>query len=119
MGKRLDGDSSLLGSWVVWQRLGNAYGVFEAVSAGGLNMRLLSATTSSNPFRPGSIYFGGTDPGRFAVTALHGVSYGRGNRFSCSRKIPLPDIIYLRLSAGNVWRENPYAHRPQTRNRAF
>ena len=49
MRKRLDGDSSLRGSW--WSATLDAYGVFGCFRR-GTNMRLLSATTSSNPSRP-------------------------------------------------------------------
>ena len=56
MRKRLDGDSSLLGSW--FSATLDADGVFESFRR-GTNMRLLSATTSSNPFRPAAFILAG------------------------------------------------------------
>ena len=67
MTKRLDGDSSLCESW--WSATLDAYGVFEVFPPGDKY-----ATAFGNDIiksiPDGSIYFGGTPPGRFLVTAL-------------------------------------------------
>ena len=57
----------------------------------------------------GSIYFGGTDPGRFVVTALM-ESHADGKPFFTLSQNPLRRCNLFTLSAGDVWRENPYAH---------
>jgi hypothetical protein len=67
MRKRLDGDSSLLGSW--WSATLDAYGVFVVFPPGDkYAMAFGNDIIKSIP--AGSIYFGGADPGRFVVTAL-------------------------------------------------
>jgi hypothetical protein len=53
-----------------------------------------SATPSSDPFRTGSIYFGGTDAGRGIVTALSG-SPADADPFFILTQNALADTVYL------------------------
>jgi len=91
MRKRLDGDSSLLGSW--WSATLDAYGVFVVFPPGDKY-----ATAFGNDIiqsiPAGSIYFGGADPGRFAVTALM-ESHADGKPFFALSQNPLADVTYL------------------------
>ncbi len=54
------------------------------------NTPLLSLGTSSTPIPPGSIYFGGMDPGRFLVTGPVQVAGKAVLRFSLSLKMHWP-----------------------------
>ena len=67
MRKRLDGDSSLLGSW--WSATLDAYGVFVVFPPGD-KYAIAFGNDIIKSIPAGSIYFGGADPGRFVVTAL-------------------------------------------------
>ncbi len=67
MRKRLDGDSNLRGSW--WSATLDAYGVFEVFPPGD-KYAIAFGNNIIQSIPDGSIYFGGTSPGRFAVTAL-------------------------------------------------
>jgi len=67
MGKRIDADSSLRGSW--WSATLDAYGVFEVFPPGD-KYAIAFGNDIIKSIPAGSIYFGGTDAGRFAVTAL-------------------------------------------------
>jgi len=91
MRKLLDDDSSLRGSW--WSATLDAYGVFELFPSDDKY-----ATAFGNDIiqsiPPGSIYFGGTDPGRFVVTALM-ESHADGKPFFMLSQNPLTDATYL------------------------
>ena len=91
MRKRLDGDSSLLGSW--WSATLDAYGVFWEFPPGDkYAIAFGNGVIQSIP--AGSIYFGGTDPGRFVVTALM-ESHADGKPFFMLSQNPLADVTYL------------------------
>jgi len=91
MRKRLDGDSSLLGSW--WSATLDAYGVFVVFPSGDkYTMAFGNDIIQSIP--AGSIYFGGADAGRFAVTALM-ESHADGKPFFALSQNPLADATYL------------------------
>jgi hypothetical protein len=91
MSKRVRNDSSIHGSW--WSAMLDAYGVFELFPAGDKY-----ATAFGNDIiqsiPTGSIYFGGTDPGRFVVTALM-ESHADGKPFFALSQNPLADGTYL------------------------
>jgi hypothetical protein len=92
MGKRLDGDSSLRGSW--WSATMDACGVFWEFPPGDkYAMAFGNDIIQSIP--AGSIYFGGADPGRFVVTALM-ESHADGKPFFMLSQNPLADATYLR-----------------------
>ena len=91
MRKHLDTDSSLLGSW--WSATLDACGVFWEFPPGDkYAMAFGNDIIQSIP--GGSIYFGGADPGRFAVTALM-ESHADGKPFFMLSQNPLADATYL------------------------
>jgi len=91
MRKHLDGDSSLLGSW--WSATLDAYGVFELFPPGD-KYAIAFGNDIIQSIPAGSIYFGGTDPGRFVVTALM-ESHADGKPFFMLSQNPLADVTYL------------------------
>ena len=91
MGKRLDGDNSLRGSW--WSATLDAYGVFVAFPPGD-KYAIAFGNDIIQSIPPGSIYFGGADPGRFVVTALM-ESHADGKPFFMLSQNPLADATYL------------------------
>ena len=91
MGKRLDGDARLRGSW--WSATMDACGVFWEFPPGDkYAMAFGNDIIQSIP--DGSIYFGGADAGRFAVTALM-ESHADGKPFFMLSQNPLADATYL------------------------
>jgi hypothetical protein len=91
MRKRLDGDSSLLGSW--WSATLDAYGVFVVFPPGD-KYAIAFGNDIIQSIPAGSVYFGGADPGRFAVTALM-ESHADGKPFFALSQNPLADVTYL------------------------
>lgn len=91
MGKRLDGDSSLRGSW--WSATLDAYGVFVVFPPGD-KYAVAFGKDIIQSIPEGSIYFGGADPGRFVVTALM-ESHADGKPFFMLSQNPLADVTYL------------------------
>jgi hypothetical protein len=103
MSKSIQNDSSLRGSW--WSATMDAYGVFELFPSGEKY-----ATAFGNEIiqsiPDGSIYFGGTDPGRFVVTALT-ESHADGKPFFTLTQNALADGTYLKylrsMYAGKIY----------------
>ena len=91
MRKRLDGDSSLLGSW--WSATLDADGVFWTFPPGD-KYAIAFGCDIIQSIPAGSIYFGGADPGRFVVTALM-ESHADGKPFFMLSQNPLADATYL------------------------
>jgi hypothetical protein len=91
MRKRLDGDSSLLGSW--WSATLDAAGVFWTFPPGD-KYAIAFGNDIIQSIPAGSIYFGGADPGRFVVTALM-ESHADGKPFFMLSQNPLADATYL------------------------
>ena len=91
MRKRLDGNSSLLGSW--WSATLDAAGVFWTFPPGD-KYAIAFGNDIIQSIPAGSIYFGGADPGRFAVTALM-ESHADGKPFFMLSQNPLADETYL------------------------
>jgi hypothetical protein len=91
MRKRLDSDSSLLGSW--WSATLDAYGVFELFPPGD-KYAVAFGNDIIQSIPAGSIFFGGTDAGRFVVTALM-ESHADGKPFFMLSQNPLADATYL------------------------
>jgi hypothetical protein len=91
MRKRLDADSSLLGSW--WSATLDAYGVFVAFPPGD-KYAIAFGKDIIQSIPAGSIYFGGADSGRFVVTALM-ESHADGKPFFMLSQNPLADATYL------------------------
>ncbi len=91
MGKHLNAGRRLRGSW--WSATLDAEGVFEAFPPGDkYAMAFGNDIIKSIP--AGSIYLGGTDPGRFVVTALM-ESHAEGKPFFMLSQNPLPDATYI------------------------
>ena len=91
MGKRIDADSSLRGSW--WSATLDAAGVFWTFPSGD-KYAIAFGNDIIQSIPAGSIYFGGADPGRFVVTALM-ESHAAGKPFFMLSQNPLPDVTYL------------------------
>ena len=91
MRKRLDGDSSLRGSW--WSATLDAAGVFWTFPPGD-KYAIAFGNDIIKSIPDGSIYFGGADPGRFVVTALM-ESHADGKPFFMLSQNPLADATYL------------------------
>ena len=91
MRKRLDGDSSLRGSW--WSATLDAAGVFWTFPPGD-KYAIAFGNDIIQSIPAGSIYFGGADPGRFVVTALM-ESHADGKPFFMLSQNPLADATYL------------------------
>ena len=91
MRKRLDGDSSLRGSW--WSATLDAAGVFWTFPLGD-KYAIAFGNDIIKSIPDGSIYFGGADPGRFVVTALM-ESHADGKPFFMLSQNPLADATYL------------------------
>ena len=72
-----------------WQAVLEIWGALDAVGEGDEKYALAFATNIVASIPPGSIYFGGTDPGRFVVTALC-KSQVKAVLSSSSRRTPWP-----------------------------
>ncbi len=98
-----DADSSLRGSW--WSAMLDAYGVFVTFPPGD-KYAIAFGNDIIKSIPAGSIYFGGTDPGRFAVTALM-ESHSNGKPFFMLSQNPLADGTYLKylrsMYAGKIY----------------
>jgi len=91
MAKRIDGDSSLRGSW--FSATLDADGVFWTFPPGD-KYAIAFGKDIIQSIPDGSIYFGGADPGRFVVTALM-ESHADGKPFFMLSQNPLTDATYL------------------------
>jgi hypothetical protein len=79
------------GSW--WLATMDAYGVYELFPPGD-KYAVAYGTDIIQSIPAGSIYFGGTDAGRFVVTALM-EAHADGKPFFALSQNPLPDGTYL------------------------
>jgi hypothetical protein len=77
-----------------WQDAMEIWGAFEAFGEGNAQYSTLYANDIIASIPPGSIYFGGTDPGRFLVTAMQ-KSQIHGDPFFTLSQNPLADGSYL------------------------
>jgi hypothetical protein len=77
----------------VWQTLIEVQTAYEAFADGGIKYPLLYGDGIIDSIPPGSIYFGGTDPGRGLVTALC-KSQINGDPFFTLSQNPLADARY-------------------------
>jgi hypothetical protein len=78
----------------MWHKIiGDADGVFEVFPPGD-KYAIAFGKDIIQSIPDGSIYFGGTDPGRFVVTALM-ESHADGKPFFMLSQNPLPDVTYL------------------------
>ena len=92
-----------------WQTVLETYGAIEAFAVGNEKYSAVYGNDIIESIPPGSIYFGGTDPGRFIVTAMQ-KSHVDGDPFFTLTQNALADQTYLGLFALNVWRQNLYSH---------
>jgi hypothetical protein len=91
LAKRVQNDSSVRGSW--WSATLDAYGVFVVFPPGD-KYAIAFGNDIIQSIPAGSIYFGGTDPGRFVVTAL-AESHAEGKPFFVLTQNALTDATYL------------------------
>ena len=91
MAKSVKNDNSPRGSW--WSATLDAFGVFVVFPPGD-NYAIAFGNDIIRSIPDGSIYFGGTDPGRFVVTALM-ESNVAGKPFFVVSQNPLADATYL------------------------
>src|ERR1043165_1165577 len=72
-----------------WQSVVETFGAIEAFGEGNEKYSTLFGTNIIASIPAGSIYFGGTDPGRFIITALQ-ASHARGEPFFTLSQGALP-----------------------------
>ena len=77
-----------------WEAVKEVWGAFDAFAEGDENYSAAFGRDIIASIPPGSIYFGGTDPGRFIVTAMCR-SQVDGDPFFVLSQNPLPDASYL------------------------
>ena len=77
-----------------WQTVMETWGTFDAVFEGGDKYAALYADEIIKSIPPGSIYFGGTDPGRFLITGME-KSQVNGDPFYTVTQNALADSTYL------------------------
>jgi len=87
------------GRGTAWQAVVETFGALEAFGEGEEKYSLFLGTNIIASIPPGSIYFGGTDPGRFIVTALQ-KSHARAEPFFTLSQGALPDARYLEYLRG-------------------
>jgi hypothetical protein len=85
-------DSSLRG--IQWETVKEVWGAFDAFEEGDGKYSADFGNDIIQSIPPGSIYFGGTDPGRFIVTALQ-KSHVNGDPFFTLTQNALTDGTYL------------------------
>jgi len=86
-----------------WSAVLETYGAFECFAGGGDKYCIAFGQDIIKSIPPGSIYFGGTDPGRFLVTALQ-KSQEKGDPFFTLTQNALADggyLAYLRSMYGD------------------
>jgi len=86
----------------VWQTLIEVVTAYQAFGEGGLKYPLAFGQDIINSIPPGSIYFGGTDPGRGLVTALCKSQIHADPFFTLTQNALADDryLTYLRLMYG-------------------
>lgn len=77
-----------------WQAIIEVWGAFDAFGEGDEKYSALFGNDIINSIPPGSIYFGGTDPGRFLITGMQ-KSQVNGNPFFTLTQNALADGTYL------------------------
>ncbi|HSY44366.1 MAG TPA: hypothetical protein VK811_10690 [Candidatus Acidoferrum sp.] len=90
--KRLHNDTTLYGSW--WQPVLETFGAAGQFALGDEKYAAAFGNNIIQSIPPGSIYFGGTDPGRFIVTAME-KSQIKGDPFFGLTQNTLTDDSYL------------------------
>ncbi len=92
MQNRMKNDSILYGSW--WQPVLETFGAAEQFGLGDTKYATIYGHDIIQSIPPGSIYFGGTDPGRFVITAMQ-KSQANGDPFFTVSHKPMADTTYL------------------------
>jgi hypothetical protein len=82
-----------------WQAVLDTYGTLEAFGEGDEKYSVVFGTNIIASIPAGSIYFGGTDPGRFIITALQ-KSQAQAEPFFTLTQSALPDAGYLEYLRG-------------------
>lgn len=92
MRSRIGSDKAFYGSW--WQPVLETFGAAEEFTLGNEKYSTAYGKGIIQSIPPGSVYFGGTDPGRFIVTAMQ-ESQVDGDPFFTVSQNPLADANYL------------------------
>lgn len=79
---------------VKWQAVIEIWGTMDAFYAGNEKYSALYASNIINSIPPGSVYFGGTDPGRFLITGMQ-KSQAHADPFFTLTQNALADGTYL------------------------
>jgi hypothetical protein len=77
-----------------WEAVKEIWGALYCFNVGGEKYATAFGSGIIGSIPPGSIYFGGTDPGRFVITALV-ESHADGKPFFVLSQNPLADMTYL------------------------
>ena len=77
-----------------WEAVKEIWGAFDGFFAGDAKYSAAFGQAIIKSIPPGSIYFGGTDPGRFIISALC-KSQAKGDPFFTLTQNPLADQFYL------------------------
>jgi hypothetical protein len=85
-------DLSLRGP--AWQAVVEVWGALDSMAEGNEKYSTLYASEIINSIPPGSVYFGGTDPGRFLITGME-KSQIHGDPFFLITQNALADSTYL------------------------
>ena len=88
----IQNDSTFRGGW--WQPVLETYGAAEQFTLGDPKYCTIYGNDIIQSIPPGSIYLGGTDPGRFVVTMIQ-KSHKDGDPFFGLSQNPLADASYL------------------------
>jgi len=82
-----------------WEAVKEIWGAFDAFGEGDEKYSMAFGTNIIASIPAGSIYFGGTDPGRFIITALQ-KSHAAGDPFFTLTQNALADATYLEYLRG-------------------
>jgi len=100
-----------------WQAVLETWGAFAAFGEGDEKYSADFGNDIIQSIPPGSIYFGGTDPGRFIVTALQ-KSHVKADPFFTLTQNALADSTYLKYLRG-IYREKIYTPTDEDSQKCF
>jgi beta-lactamase regulating signal transducer with metallopeptidase domain len=100
-----------------WQAVLEIWGSFGNIAAGGERYMVELTEDAIESIPPGSIYFGGTDPGRFMITALQ-KSHVNADPFFTITQNALADGTYLDY-VRRMYGDKIYVPTKQDNERAF
>ena len=92
-----------------WQAVLETWGALDAFGEGDEKYSAAFGNDIIDSIPPGSIYFGGTDPGRFLITAMQ-KSHVNGDPFFTLTQNALADSTYLDYLRGMYGDEDLHSH---------